>query len=229
MRFLLYVCALLALLNVGLLFWPESVRSAGHIYSAKADVNPHFIRLNKEIEEKYLEAQPRTIISGEFRLAAAGDAGCYRLGPFMHKANYELAQAVLFNANVEYQKSTRESVQSTVYRVFLGPFATQAEAVDRRTELKRDNILDHFVRKVDENEYIVSLGIYTTQQSAENAVEMFDGKIPSINLAQENLVLPNSYWLHFSIVEGDQLKDQLALMDWGEQSAKLGKYQCRSV
>jgi hypothetical protein len=229
MRILLFACGLLVLLNVSLLFWPDSVSSAGHIYAAKEDLNPHFIRLNKEIEDKYLSAEPRTITDGEFRLAANSNAGCYRLGPFMHKANYELAQAVLFNADVDYQKSTRESKQSTVYRVFLGPFATQAEAVDQRAELKQDNILDHFVRKVEEGEYIVSLGIYTTQESAENAVAMFDGKIPQVKLAQENLLLPNSYWLHFSIVEGDQLKEQLALMDWGEQSAKLGKYQCRSV
>jgi hypothetical protein len=222
-------CAFLLLANVALLFWPDAVRSAGHVYTARGDLNPHFIRLNKEIEDKYLAAKPRPVGGNEFRLAAASNAGCYRLGPFMHQANYELAQAVLFNAGVEYQKSTRESQQSTVYRVYLGPYQTQAEAVDKRTELRRIDILDHFVRKAEEGEYIVSLGIYTTQKSAEDAVSMFDGKLLNIKLAQENLVLPNSYWLHFSIAKGDQLKEQLTLMDWGEQSAKLGKYQCRSV
>lgn len=229
MRWLLVCCALLLVVNVGLLFWPDAVSSAGHVHALRDDVNPHFIRLNKEIEEKYLAAKPRAVVDGEFRLAATANAGCYRLGPFMHRANYELAQAVLFNADVEYQKSTRKSKQSSVYRVYLGPFASQAEAVDKRTELKRQNILDHFVRKRSSGDFIVSLGIYTTQESANNAVSLFDGKLTAVKLTQENLLLPSSYWLHFSIAEGDQLQDQLALMDWGEQSAKLGKYQCRSV
>lgn len=229
MRILIFLLALLVLLNVTILFWPDNASSAPHIYTSKAEINPHFIRLNKEIEDKYLDALPATGGDPEFRLVAANGANCYRLGPFMHRSNYELAQAVLFNAEVEYQKSTREAKQSSVYRVYLGPFESQSLALDKRTELRSINILDHFVRKVDEENYIVSLGIYTTAESANSAVELFDGKLDSVKMGQEDLVLPNSFWLHFAIQEGDQLQQQLGLMDWGEQSAKLGRYQCKEA
>ena len=185
--------------------------------------------MNKEIEEKYLNLEPALSDENEFRLMANSDARGYRLGPFMHRSNYELAPAVLFNANVEYQKSTREARQSNVYRIYLGPFDSQAEALDKRTDLRRENILDHFVRKQEDGRHIVSLGIYTTQEAAMNALSLFDGKLDSVKMAQEDLLLPNSFWLHFAIREDDPLQQQLSLMDWGEQSAKLGKYQCRSV
>ena len=147
----------------------------------------------------------------------------------MHRSNYELAQAVLFNANIDYQKSTREERRSEVYRLYLGPFATQAQALDKRTELKRANVLDHFVRKQNNGTYIISLGIYTTQQAANNALSLFDGKLNSVKTTQENLLLPNSYWLHFAVRNQDPLEQQLSLMDWGEQSTKLGKYRCREA
>lgn len=229
MRMLLFSCGLLVLANTVLFLWPDSASTAAHIYSVKDEVNPHFIRLNKEIEDRYLDTIPATGRGVEFRLAASNGAICYRLGPFMHRANYELAQAVLFNANVEYQKSTRKAKQSGVYRVFLGPFASQAKALDKRSELRKKRILDHFVRKQDDGGFIVSLGIYATKQSATKALSLFGGVLDSVKMAQEVLLLPDSYWLHFAIQDGNHLQEELAFMDWGEQSSKLGKYKCRSA
>ena len=226
MRFSLLIFALLVFANVTVLLWPDTARTAPHVYAPKSEINPHFVRLNKEIEDKYLAAKPTTITDEQMEIANSEDQGCFRLGPFMHRENYELAQAVLFNANMRYRKSTRPSKKSNMYRVYLGPFDNQPEAADMRTKLKRDNLLDHFVRKESDEEYIVSLGIFSTEKSALNAVQLFDGRLDSVKLKQEMVVLPESYWLHFSIDEGDVIKQQLARMDWGEPSAKLGIYQC---
>lgn len=248
MRALLICLAVLCLANVGVLLWPHAANTAKHIHSSRSDVSPHFIRLNKEIEEKYLNAPPSlSAPNGANENSAAGalpqqnsteptelaagqvalnSSGCYRLGPFLYSANYELAQAVLFNADVVYQKSTRTAQQSDVFRVYLGPFSSQAEAQDRRVQLRQDNILDHFVSQEDNNTFVVSLGIFTTEESARNAVVLYSDKIESVKMKAEALVLPNSYWLHFSIDEEDKLKQELAVMDWGERSAKIGKHPC---
>jgi hypothetical protein len=229
MRFLISLCALLLIANLAVLLWPDQSRGAAHIYSEKSEVNAHFVRLNKEIEEEYLDAKAQNLTVSDIEFAAADSNsanGCYRLGPFMHRSNYELAQAVLFNANVKYQKSTRSSKQSNVYRVYLGPFTTLAEANDMRVELTRKKVLDHFVRKESERTYIVSLGIYTTNEFAGNAVQLFKDKLDSVKLKQETVVLPNSFWLHFTLERADHIRGQLMQMDWGEQSAKLGKFRC---
>ena len=229
MRSLLIICAIFVIANVGLYLWPTSANTAAHIYAPQADINPHFIRLNKEVEDRFYAAQPYDgeIVAGS-DIQFTADV-CYRLGPFLHQANYDLAQAVLFNANVEYRKSTKESKSSNVYRVYIGPYITKAETDDARVDLKRKKVLDHFARQEADSSFIISLGIYTTQESANRAVELFNGKLDSVKLKEEVVVLPNTSWLYFSIEGNDQIRQQLARMDWGERAAKLGKFDCQSI
>ena len=229
MKFWWYFCGLLIIANTALMFWPTSASRAAHIHGQRSEVNPHFIRLNKEIEDRFNGSEIPIGGEGDLNIVEQNGAQCYRLGPFMHRSNYELAEAVLFNANIDYRRSKRESRRSEVYRIYLGPFPTQAEALDKRTELRSRNILDHFVRKQENGDFIVSLGIYTTQESADNAVKLFDGALETVKMSQEDLVLPDSYWLHFAIGDDDPLKQQLKLMDWGEQSAKFGNYRCQEA
>lgn len=234
-RSLCMLCGLLMVANMAAYYWPDKANYAPHIYTAQIDVNPHFVRLNKEIEDKFY-SQPATSVEvvDDGILFAEGaelpaDANCYRVGPFLHQANYELAQAVLFNAALEFKKSKRASKESNVFRVYLGPYINQAEVADARVELKRSKVLDHFVRKEGEGDYMISLGIYTTKGSADDAVALFDGTLDKVKLKSEVVILPDSYWLHFSVDDDDRVRQQLSRIDWGEQSAKMGKFQCQSA
>jgi hypothetical protein len=236
-RIFIYLIALLALLNVGVLLWPDSANYAPHVYSVKQEVNPHFVRLNKEIEERFYSqvgtdagltshAVSGSGVGSEASALSVNDnADCYRVGPFIHQSNYELAQAVLFNAGVDFRKSKRLSKESSVYRVFLGPFENSAEAADARVELKRQKVLDHFVRKQG-GVFIVSLGIYSTLTSADKAIELFEDKLGKVSKQAENVVLPESYWLHFSVADDDRARQQLRAIDWGETAAKMGLFGC---
>lgn len=223
MRLLLLLCAALILANVSILLWPNSVEVANHVYAERADVNAHFISLNKEIETKYFRDNSDSQIAGR---VLSENESCYRLGPFMFESNYELAQAVLFNAQLEFDKSTREAQQSLVYRVYIGPFDSQAEIDDARVELKRKNILDHFVRQSDDQGPIISLGIFSTEASADKALVLYGDTIDKVKTQQEELLLPESFWLHFALADTDPTFQQLTVMEWGELAVKLGKYQC---
>ena len=232
MRYLSYIFAVLILANIAAFLWPDSANYAPHVHAAKEEINPHFVRLNKEIEEKFysqsvVDIEPSDATgSGLLIAAASNSAACYRIGPFMHKENYELAEAVLFNAGVKYRKSKRPSKSSNVYRVFLGPYDSRAGVADARVELKRKKVLDHFVRKQNDEQFIISLGIYSTEESADTAIRLFDGKLEGVQKQSEVVVLPDSYWLHFSMDEEERIRDQLSGMDWGEQSAKMGLHPC---
>ena len=241
-RLFLYIIAALILLNAAVFMWPDKVNSAPHIYAAKSDVNPHFVRLNKEIEARFysqpIEEITDSVDSGAIVGANAsavlpstanqevGSENCYRVGPFMHQANYELAQAVLFNADVGYKKSKRASKASNVFRIYLGPFDTQVEVDNARIELRRNKILDHFVRKQGDDSLMISLGIYSTAETAETALRLFRNKIADVKQRSENVVLPDSYWLHFEVIEDDRMLQQLRVIDWGEPSAKMGLFGC---
>jgi len=227
---LFFVVAILVLANVSLYWWPDKANRAPHVYAAKEDVNPHFVRLNKEIEEKFY-SQTSVIeeseeLSDTIALVSTPTEACYRIGPFMHKENYELAQAVLFNADIDYRKSKRPSKSSDVFRVFIGPFDNQATVADFRVDLKRKKVLDHFVRRQDDGSYIISLGIYSTLDSADTAIRLFDGKLNDVKKQSETVVLPDSYWLHFVMDKGGRAQQQLNVMDWGEPSAKMGLHPC---
>ncbi|MBX2847289.1 MAG: SPOR domain-containing protein [Acidiferrobacterales bacterium] len=222
MRFLLGLCALLVIANVVAFFWPTSSDQPAHVYAEREDVNPNFLSLNKEVEARYYQSDAVNVGA---QLPQVGES-CYRLGPFMFESNYELAQAVLFNAQLDFNKSTREAQQSLVHRVFLGPFASQAEIDDARVELKRNSILDHFVRNSDGQGSIISLGIYTTQEAADRAVDLFADSLDSIKSQQEEILLPESHWLHFVLAEDGAIRQQLSVMDWGETAVKLGKFEC---
>ena len=238
---------LLVLANVAIFLWPNKANLAPHIYAERAELNPHFVRLNKEIEDRfYSKADGNVVIESQSSSAAPtlvsdievnvasnnarvpSDGVCYRLGPFTHQASYELAQAVLFNADVNYQKSKRASQKSDVYRLYLGPFNNRADVAQARLNLKQLEIFDHFARKVGDSEYIISLGIYSTQESAEAALRLFAGKLDEIRVRNETVVLPDSYWLHFALQESSPRFAQLNAIDWGESSVKLGPHDCRN-
>jgi len=53
MKLLSFLLGLLILANVVLLAWPQKKESAPHLSQIQDEVNPHFIRLNKEIETRF--------------------------------------------------------------------------------------------------------------------------------------------------------------------------------
>ena len=232
-RALGYIIALLILANFGMLLWPDKTHQAPHVYPVKEDVNPHFVRLNKEIEERFYskpveEVSEPSLVSDVDSSSPVEVAteGCYRVGPFMHQANYELAQAVLFNAGIDYKKSKRASKASNVYRIFLGPFEGQEQVVDARRMLRDKKVLDHFVRRQDDGAMMISLGIYSSPESADTALRLFERKLSNVNKRSENVILPDSYWLHFEETDDERLLPQLRAIDWGEPSAKMGLFTC---
>ena len=240
MRFLSYLIGVLILVNLVVLIWPQQNTATPHLSVIQEEINPHFIRLNKEIETRFYAQAERQIELDETNVedniavspkdlgstdGFASDKLCYRVGPFVHRSNYKLAQAVLFNAKIDYETSSRKSQESVVTRLYLGPFDSKAQVADERVKLRQSGVLDHFVRAQDE-QFIISLGIYSTEESSAAAMELFKDKVSSIQQREEKVVLPESYWLHFALDEDQSVKRQFASMDWGEPSAKVGLHDC---
>ena len=210
--------------------WPDKANFAPHVHAERPDVNANYIRMNKEIEDDFYKRKKVVQNVAEQSVEGEPDVleqSCYRVGPFVHEENFELAQAVLLNSSIEYKKARRESKESNVFRVFLGPFASQAEAVDVRIDLRRKKIADHFIRKNSDDQYVVSLGIYTTKESADDALRLFSEVLEEVQYDSETVVLPESYWLYFSLSEENKARQQLLQVDWGERAAKMGKFGCQ--
>lgn len=253
-----YLLGLLILANLIVYFWPDRLNTGEKLYAPKEDIKPHFLRLNKEIEDKFYAKQNanKIVIESEFtppslggEVATSSDPSgssstaalttstaaltnsidsndCYRLGPFLHAANYELAQAVLLKEDIDYRKTKRVAKESNVYRVYLGPFANPALMIDARAKLNTKKIFDHFVRKEPNGELIISLGIYSSSSKATSAVELFSDSLTKVRQRSETITLPDSFWLHFTIPPDELSRSELDQIDWGETSAKVGRFQC---
>jgi len=233
MKLLSVLCLLLIVLNVAAYLWPDKANFAPHAHSEKEDINPNYLRLNKEIEAKFYNQAAKPVeweagSASHTQALPVADVNCFRVGPFLHKENYELAQAVLVDVGVAYKKAKRDSQQSNVYRVYLGPYETQGQATDVRVDLRRKKILDHFVRKDGDGGFVVSLGIYTTKESVLNAVALFEETVEDVKYEDELVLLPESYWLYFNLNEENETRQQLLALDWGERAAKMGKFQCQA-
>ena len=237
MKFLASLCLLLVLLNVVAYMWPDKANYAPHVHSELADLNPNYVRLNKEIEDKFYSRvtaveestnDAAVLSEGGSTIRAKKDVACYRVGPFLHQENFELAQAALFNASVSYTKAKRDKQESNAYRVFLGEYENRAEAGRVRVKLKSKNILDHFVRETDSGEYIISLGIYSSKESVLKAVDLFEKAIDDVKYEGELVLLPESFWLYFDLDGRKNIEQQLLQLDWGESAAKMGNFECRA-
>ena len=248
MKLFTYLVGLLIIANVVVYFWPDKLNTGAKLHATKVDVKPHFLRLNKEVEDKYYAKQKidelvnqstftppisdEELTANESQENAPADpqlaqnSNCYRLGPFLYAANYELAQAVLLNDNLDYKKTKREAKESNVYRVYLGPFSEAAVAIDARTELNNKKIFDHFALKEPDGSLIISLGIYSSRANATEAVELFSDSLDTVRQRNETITLPDSYWLHFTIPTDDPMRAKLEQTDWGEKAAKVGRFQC---
>ncbi len=222
------------LINLGVFLWPGGNTLASHVYVERNDLNPHFLSLNKEVEAKHYAATNSTSAinenessrANEIAQAAIIGQSCYRLGPFTHEPDFERAQAVLFDSDVKFQTSTRASQTTKGYRVYLGPLYTQAEIDDIRVELKRKKVLDHFVKKEEDQTYTLSLGVYNSEVVANTAVVLFSDKLDDVKIKSEDLKLPESYWLHLVLDDNESIVQELSNTDWGATSVKLGRFEC---
>lgn len=228
---MLYVIGVLMLANAVTLFWPSAKQSAGPAYVVRQNVKSQFIRLNREIEERFLPdshlAKPVATDDELLDEESVAPAVCYRLGPFLQTKNYVYAKSLLAQAQISYRESQREAIDSGAFRIYLGPFQTRAEALDSQTELREKQILDHFIQRVKgSSSYIVSLGVYSTLESANKALVLYSDRIPEIQMEQAALRLPMSYWLHVSLNEQSDQYLAITRMDWQNPSVKLGKFRC---
>ena len=231
MRFLIIVCFLLVLLNVTAYLWPDESNYAPNVQPQKQDLNTQYLRLNKEIEDDYyqrLDSQSAELVDIELTgQRILPESSCYRVGPFIDEVNFEQAQVLLGDAQVEFEASRRESKESNVFRVYIGPYGSQDEASDAREDLRQKQILDHFIRENSEGQPIVSLGIYTTQETLDEALALFSDSLVDVKFDEELVLLPESSWLHFSLEEQNPNREELLQVDWGESAAKMGKFACR--
>lgn len=231
MRIIFSVIGLLILGNMILFMLPEDSKKINRGFAAKVEVSPGKIVLLQSVDtSNQMDATSSSFDESDPSVVAVNiDGKCYRIGPFLHASRLSLAKTQLNNINVSYTIDKRESAAAEVFRVYTGPYADNDLAKEGRNLLNENDIFDHFQRKETDGSYIISLGIYSRDVSAQASKKKLEGKGFNIKVRLENTVLPDSYWLNLLTKESQALPHEtLKKIDWGEYSAQFGAYNCQT-
>lgn len=234
MRLILFIAGVFILGNLIVYLVPKSTLQSNQRFAQKAEVASDKInivmqRLEVEpIKQRVIEPtqKNRTNDAGAPANSVVKNKKCYRVGPFLHASRLTLAKTRLNNLGMLYDVEKRPSNTAEVFRVYLGPYVTSANASAVRQKLSEKGIFDHFQRKEQAGQHIVSLGIYSRSVSAQSSLERFIEMDIDARMRPERTVLPNSFWLNISSAVEEFSPESLRKINWGEHSAQFGAYKC---
>ena len=231
MRVLIFISIALLLLNVVLFLLPTDVETSNAKYASQSELNSEEIRLieSATAEENFNVDEIPNISGSNVGLSVDAKDVCYRIGPFLRENRVEAVGQELKDLFVGYSLIQRESASVQATRVYVGTFDDASAALAARRQLTNDGVNDHFHREEEDGSYIVSLGIYSKSESAEQQQAKFREQNIAALLRQEETLLPTNYWLELSRFTSPRKIESVAQISWGESSVSLGKHPCQNV
>lgn len=143
---------------------------------------------------------------------ASGDAGqeaaeplCWMLGPMPEEVTGKQVASRFQALELELRIVNVEIVTGQEYWVYLGPFASQSEALGSLKGLQAEGI-DSYVHASGELKNAVSLGYFSREDSARSALEQFRGKgyQPEMTIKDQKI---SQLWGVIPVSLTDQLSD----------------------
>lgn len=97
---------------------------------------------------------------------------CQTFGPYTKKSAAQKKIYALKKSGevATISSSTKSAGLKNRYRVYQGSFNTSEMARARRDSLSRKGIKEHFARKNEHGKYIISLGVFSSRETAEKLV-----------------------------------------------------------
>ena len=218
------VFGVLVLANVALFMWGMWYRAPllGDIPRPRPPVAAEKVKLLSEPGVELRLHPPRAATSPPDPLATA--PRCYRLGPFTAPNQAQAAARILEAWGLEHTQVAERETLAPVYRVYLPPLASRAEAERKRRELTRLGFTDHALIQQEQGmENGISLGLFSVEQNARARVAQLARRGVKASVQP----LPNVqlvYWLVLSAPARDGRIGRTALArfseeDWGAEVA----------
>lgn len=153
---------------------------------------------------------------------------CARIGPFASSSVAAVAAQKLDAMSLSYSRRTVKSREIRAFRVFLGPLRGESAIETQRRLLEAGGVEDYYVKRDENGGAIVSLGLYSQRDGAEVMLRKLARNDIQANLRTEERVLEPNYWLEIDDPALDrEIPRELAGASWGEQEARVRRYDCR--
>ncbi len=162
------IVAVLVLLNIGLFMW-------GSWYKDSAAPEPA-VALPPIAEDKMLQltekgAKPlaRRQSDRPARRLQAVQHVCYAVGPFSSTRSAAAGGTQLKKRGLVYRVRTKE-IESKIYRVYLPPLASRAEALAMQRRLRKLGFKDNAILRERAMNNAISIGVYSVRANADRII-----------------------------------------------------------
>lgn len=211
-----WLAGLLLLLNAGLFLW-----ATGHDPDRPASASAYPV----------VSAESMRLLS-EVKTQAAPSGGntkrCARIGPFASSALAALAAQKLDAMSLSYIRRMVKAREIRAFRVFLGPFRSEAAIETQRRLLESGGVENYYVKRDEADGSIISLGLFSQRDGAETLRGELADKDIDARLRTEDRVLESNYWLEINDpAVAREMPRELSDASWGEAQARLRRYECR--
>ena len=199
LRWPLTILAVLILLYTGLLLWPSQSHKLSHIHKQRGDIRPEIVRPIPPTDD-HTKAAPldesRTPLtpSGSTPDLSAESSLCIAFGPFLSRGTLDRAIALVKKHRINPIIKKGNSERIVYFRVYSGPYVDSLALVSAVEVLQSRAYKEWFLRKESNTEQIISFGLFSNENNAENTLEVVQRLGVEAKIKEEGDLPFREYW-----------------------------------
>ena len=207
-----WVFLLLVVANVGLYFWVNDHQTYSAVTAAGGEED-----INVEGMELVHERQATSINEDVFE--------CMRIGPFSTADTFSRASRLLINEGFGFTRDVVSARELRNFRVYLGPFTTQAAKETAERRLKQQG-LDFYAHEDKDGEVFSVAGLFSEGEAAGAYVAELKGVGLDAKARSEVRTLGPWRWLEVADTVTEERRDTLRGFEWGDAKAQVAGVPC---
>ena len=207
-----WVFLVLVVANIGLYLWVN-----GHQTYSPVPVSGGETDINVEGMELVHERQAKRNNEEMFE--------CMRIGPFSTADTFSRASRLLINEGFGFTRSVVSARELRNFRVYLGPFTTEAAKETAERRLKQQS-LDYYVYEDKEGELLSIEGLFSEGEVAGAYVAALKGVGLDAKARSEVRILGPWRWLEVADAVTEERRNTLRGIELGDAKAQVAGVPC---
>ena len=207
-----WVFLVLVVANVGLYLWVNGHQTSNAVYVVGGETD-----INVEGMDLVHERQSSRINEEVFE--------CMRIGPFSTADTFSRASRLLINEGFGFTRNVVSARELRNFRVYLGPFTTQAAKETAERRLKQQG-LDYYAYEDKEGELFSVAGLFSEGEAAGAYVAELKGVGLDAKARSEVRTLGPWRWLEIADAVTEERRDTLRGIEWADANAQLAGVPC---
>ena len=207
-----WIFFVLVVANGGLYFWVNDHQTYSAVTVAGGETD-----INVEGMELVHERQATSINEDVFE--------CMRIGPFSTADTFSRASRLLINEGFGFTRDVVSARELRNFRVYLGPFTTQAAKETAERRLKQQG-LDFYTHEDKGGELFSVAGLFSEGEAAGAYVAELKGVGLDAKARSEVRILGPWRWLEVADTVTEERRDTLRGFEWGDAKAQVAGVPC---